>query len=277
MLGVHRVQTTKDSEVVLKDKGKKKAHTYTHTMLQQFEPLASDPDEGLTFVSYNVAYNNSIQNWQRIASYLLQRLPVVVCLQEVTFHARDIITSALGESLYWCKSGIRVESWHDTMMLVRKDATQGQPVFTTQQLGHSTHLRTIISCNFIAIRGDYIISCATAHLESEFFEKRCTQKKIKQLEQVRDQLVLHMSESDNKYRQQLAFYMGDTNLTGAEELQRENAGIAQLGFTDMWKVVRGDMFDHTEQQNSKSFCAQDCTWCAPENPTILKLQLSRWK
>ena len=117
-----------------------------------------------------------------------------------------------------------------------------------------------------------MISCATAHLESEFFEKRYTQKKIKQLEQVRDQLVLHMSESDNKYRQQLAFYMGDTNLTGAEELQRENAGIAQLGFTDMWKVVRGDMFDHTEQQSSKSFCAQDCTWCAPENPTILKLQ-----
>ena len=130
----------------------------------------------------------------------------------------------------------------------------------------STSLERNTMRSVLRARGEYAgqhVVCTTAHMQSEFFNLKATQIKAVQMLQI-SQLLRDIPAT-------IKFHIGDTNLTGGDQLEKENRAIQQAGLVDMWARLTPS-FDSSENQSDPIYQTRDATWRSPENTVIKELQ-----
>jgi endonuclease/exonuclease/phosphatase family metal-dependent hydrolase len=236
-------------------------------------------------MSYNVAWNNSIENIEAIAAQVLEKEPDIVCFQEVRDGGtNEDSRSPLGRlqtiltPMYPSyKQGHNVEH-SDTMLYVHKDHKLSLYRRTQEQPGHKSERTNILACGMV--RGQPVL-CSTAHLDGDpIHTNEGMQMRTNELsaigvnmDEVGAEWARHNSKPETNIRK---LYIGDTNFTGwsSAQLQNENDVIKLTGFVDLWARLNFHTdADHKEGETSKTFQLRDATWRFPENRTTQALTL----
>lgn len=214
-----------------------------------------NPSMQLSFLTYNVWRDNSVENQDKLTSFFAECDADVIALQEVTRPFFDKLLSHKKISSQYdfvIPPAFQYQNYDGELLLTKKK-------FKATLYAHVPLEKTIqfrhLACGILEING-LKIGIGTAHLESLFFRSEFTDIKGRQLAKICEVLKgmnIHC-----------LLFGGDCNLTGGDELKGEDAYIERLGLTDIWKFSQGTTDDYGDAQ----YRLKDVTWDGANNPNI---------
>lgn len=216
-------------------------------------------DTALKLLTYNVRFDNSKENKERLVEFISKNDADVICLQEVTplFYKELTGHQKIGKdylSVY--PDEFLTNSNRDgDLLLVRKKLNP--TLYKHVRLNNSRQGR-FFSSGFLTIK-DITVVIGTAHLESIFFSPGCAAVKAEQLKQICHTLeaIQEMTNAD------CIIFAGDCNMTGTDgnQLAAENNAISAVNLVDVWTYFN----DTTDNTKDATFRDRDATWNGEEN------------
>lgn len=208
--------------------------------------------------------HNTENNFRRILSFLEAEDSDIIALQEVPERFYTLLEheEEFLNKYTHIKPPYFTVSPYDTELLLIKKKFNPELHAHVPLPGTGPQNRHYVSATIQV--GTVTLVIGTAHLQSVFFTASSTATKSRQLE-----YIVSNTMARDAYKEENGaslVVMGDMNLTGGEELERENATIKRLDLVDIWKSLHAHA-DANERNENEAYRKNDVTWDA-ENPLI---------
>lgn len=196
--------------------------------LPEPRPLGVGPlPDSLRVVTWNIWFgeHGSLRRWQALLLQALCREPDVLCLQEVTAPALELLSSCAWILHHYSISCSQLRQWYDMVVLVRQEL---QPTWSTIAL--PSHMGRSCLVTDLCVAGARV-RVATVHLESE---RDHSETRARQLQALLPQLC----DVDAVPELRGLVLCGDFNLS-EEEAASERLLLAH-GLCDLWPRLHGE-------------------------------------
>lgn len=219
----------------------------------------------LSVLTYNVLWQNSIEDWENILSYVKEIEPDVIGFQEASRSFYELIKS----DEYWIYNYNYIKplfSFYDSDMLLIKRKFKAE--FYTPPLLPKTKEEARRLCLVSFMIGDYKIGVGSVHIQSLFFKPKYTKIKCEQIGFCVETLLtleldafILMGDFNFTQNQVMNFRQDIPNPNLSYELESENKCLEKYKLTDVWK----DIVPTTDNPKDKTFRERDVTWNSEKN------------
>jgi endonuclease/exonuclease/phosphatase family metal-dependent hydrolase len=228
--------------------------------VKTMQPVVAKPSKQITMLTYNIWRHNNASNLYAILALLKEKKADVIGLQEVTEWFFKLLTSDpyIKENYFYTTPETFPLIGDGEMLLIRKGLTVEKVGRIKISPETSQQQRYLIYA--LLDLGPFKLAVGTVHLESIFFTQQSTQ--VKGHELLLAAITLKQLVA-NKLG--AVVLMGDTNLTGGNQLALENKYIQQSDLVDLLKLMYPKMI---EDSTNKEYRDRYVTWDKAHNRNI---------
>lgn len=219
----------------------------------------------LKVLTYNVLWQNSVEDWNNILSYVKEIEPDVIGFQEASRKFYELIK----EDEYWIYNYNYIKpifSFYDSdMLLIKRNL---KPKFYTPPLLPKTKEEARRLCLATITINNCQIGIGSVHIQSLFFKPKYTTVKCEQIGFCVETLLtleidafILMGDFNLTQNQTMNFRQKISNPSKSYELDSENKCIQKYKLTDVWR----DIVPTSDNPKDEVFRERDVTWNSEKN------------